>query len=243
MPPAREARLRGVIAHRQLDLLVVLENVTDPHNLMAVMRTADAVGVQTVLALQSYPPYGRHGGPVQPDELPDPESEEWALRPIEPPKRRARKGLGVANLGARSSSGTVKWMDLQVFEERDKLILALRERLGPEGRLLGLTAQDDGHPPCQDLYHTDLRGPVALALGNERDGLSPALLAACDGRISIPQVGMAQSLNISVAAAVSLYEALRQRRLNGDYRALTPPNAAQEALFQRWHAREAAKKR
>ncbi len=250
---ARATRFREVIANRQAGLLIAMENVTDPHNIMAVLRTADSVGVQRILALQTYAPYGRHAvpsaaaapapPPLDKTELPDPETQEWATVPIEAPRRRARKGLGVANLGARSSSGSVKWVDLEVYKERDVFLAAIRQSLGPEGRLIGLTAQDDGEPPCTDLYAADLRGPLALALGNERDGLSPELLSACQARISIPQLGMARSLNVSVAAAVVLYEALRQRRYAGQAQHPAMPAEAQQALFRRWHDRELAKRR
>lgn len=285
MPAGREARFRSVIAHRQAGLVVAMENVTDPHNIMAVLRTADSVGVQQVFVLRTYDPWGRHAPDatgahakqpstghapdpgnglrkdlpdVLPYDLPDPESREWATSPIEVPRRRARKGFGVANLGARSSSGSVKWIDLQVFEERSAFHQAIRQALGKGGQLIGLDGEDRSQhgsppdsanrhaqtlPPCRDLFSCDLSGPVALALGNERDGLSPELLQECDARLTIPQVGMARSLNVSVAAAVVLYEALRQRRQAAGHQGSPLPTDAQEALFQRWHDREAAKKR
>ena len=69
-----------------------------------------------------------------------------------------------------------------------------------------------------DLYETDLTGPVALVFGNEMRGVSDKAIKGADGLISLPMLGMIQSLNISVACAISLYEAMRQRRQAGSLR-------------------------
>jgi tRNA (guanosine-2'-O-)-methyltransferase len=86
----------------------------------------------------------------------------------------------------------------------------------------------------KDLYDLDLTEPTALVFGNERKGISAETLSYCDANFLIPQVGMIQSLNISVACAVSLYEAFRQKNAQKHY-AKKKINVAQEnKLLKHW---------
>ena len=181
MTPERASKITAVLGKRQRDLTVVLENVFDPHNLAAVMRTCDAVGVQEVYAIT--------------DRI---------------PKRK--------NWGYRSSRSANKWVDLHAFTDRESCLSAVRARYG---LLLG-TQLGSGVPA---LYEIDLTRSIALVFGNEKDGLSAAMLSACDGFFRIPQVGMIHSLNISVACAVTLYEAMRQKTLKGHYNSRPLPPA------------------
>jgi tRNA (guanosine-2'-O-)-methyltransferase len=84
------------------------------------------------------------------------------------------------------------------------------------------------------LYDMDFTEPIALVFGNEQNGCSPEMVNACDGSIMIPQVGMVQSLNISVACAIILFEAFRQKTAAGHY--LTPrlPENEREAILAEW---------
>ncbi len=88
----------------------------------------------------------------------------------------------------------------------------------------------------------DLARPVALVLGNEREGVSPAAAAAADVRVKIPMQGMVQSLNLSVAAGVLLYEALRQREARGMYEQARLPEGERRRLLEMWLERERDRK-
>jgi tRNA (guanosine-2'-O-)-methyltransferase len=84
------------------------------------------------------------------------------------------------------------------------------------------------------LYDLELTESLALVFGNEHDGISEAVLPWLDGNFIIPQLGMIQSLNISVACAITLYECFRQRQNAGKYQEPQWSKEAQDALFQRW---------
>jgi tRNA (guanosine-2'-O-)-methyltransferase len=168
MTPEREKRLKDVLDKRQQDLTVVLENVFDPHNISAVMRTCDAVGIQEIYVLNSK--IGRH--------------KKW---------------------GARSSSSAAKWLTVHQFTDAVICFEELRKKFP-----LILTTHLSSS--AVSLYDIDFSHPVALVFGNEHDGVSEEIRALADGNFVIPQVGMIRSLNISVACAVSLYEAFRQKQ-------------------------------
>jgi tRNA (guanosine-2'-O-)-methyltransferase len=87
---------------------------------------------------------------------------------------------------------------------------------------------------ASDLYRLDLRQPTAIVFGNEMRGLSEEAVAGADGRVVIPMLGMVQSLNISVACAVTLFEAMRQRREGGDYATAKVPDAERARLLEEW---------
>ena len=197
MTPERAARFEAVLDRRQHDLVVVLENITDPHNVMAILRSCDSVGVQDVYAVSTYEPWGRH-------------------------------------FGSRSSSGAMKWVDVHRFESAMDCLHAVREQLGPQGSLWAA----DTDAGSTHAYDVPLIGPVALVLGNERHGISAPVRAACDGALHLPQHGMAQSLNVSVAAAILLYEAQRQRLAAGLYDAPRLPQASRKTLLAQWEERE-----
>jgi tRNA (guanosine-2'-O-)-methyltransferase len=185
----RQQKIAAVLQRRQPDLTVVLENVHDPHNVSAVLRTCDAVGVLEVHLLYTVEPF--------------------------------------PELSHRTSASAYKWVELQ----RHRSVRECIERLRAERKRLWVAAP---HPEARSLYELDLTIPVALIFGNEHRGVSPELLAAADGVYAIPQVGMVQSLNISVACAVSLYEAFRQRWSKGLYaQQRLSPERFQE-LYQAW---------
>lgn len=196
MQSTREQKIRSVIRQSQPDLTVVLENIFDPLNISAVLRSCDAVGIREVFVV-----YTR--------------------------QYLDKRGL---ILGKRTSGGTFKWIDVYVFEDLEECFRRVRERYG---RILATRLGENS----SSLYELDLTEPTALLFGNEDEGISAEALALADGNFLIPQVGFAESLNISVACAVSLFEARRQRAAKGHYDEhpkLTP--AEQEQLFQRWSA-------
>jgi tRNA (guanosine-2'-O-)-methyltransferase len=169
----RNTRVLEVLHHRQPDLTVVLENVDDPHNIAAVLRSCDAVGVREVFVLNTV---------------------------IHPYQRFA----------SRPSSSANKWMQVHQFTDTATCIAEVRKRYQ---KIYSTHLGENS----QDLYSLNLTESVALVFGNEKQGLSSEILPYCDANFIIPQVGMIQSLNISVACAVSLYEAFRQKRESGHY--------------------------
>lgn len=173
MTPERKEKLTAVLNKRQNDITVVLENVFDPHNISAVMRTCDAVGVQELFVLNTRIP--RH--------------KKW---------------------GARSSSSAAKWLTVHQYTDLNECVQVLRRRY----RNI-LTTHLSGD--AKSLYRLNLTEPVALVFGNEHAGVSEEMLAVADGNFIIPQVGIIRSLNISVACAVTLYEAYRQKEQAGHY--------------------------
>jgi tRNA (guanosine-2'-O-)-methyltransferase len=168
----------------------MLENVFDPHNIAAVMRTCDSVGVGTIHTLYTEPP---------PHHL----------------------------TGFRSSAGTWKWVEKIEHQATQTAIAALKKSYG---RVLAAHISPNAIP----VFAFDFKQPVALVFGNEQKGCSEELLSLCDGELYIPQVGMAKSLNISVACAVMLYEAYRQKNEAGHYTAQQLGASEIRALFEKW---------
>lgn len=173
MTGERREKIENVLSKRQLDLTVVLENVFDPHNISAVMRSCDAVGIQEIYVLNTRIP--RH--------------KKW---------------------GARSSSSAAKWLTIHQFENSEACFAVLRQRYST---ILTTHLSSD----AVSLYEADLTKSIALVFGNEHSGVSEEIRALADGNFIIPQVGMIRSLNISVACAVTLYEAFRQKNQAGHY--------------------------
>jgi tRNA (guanosine-2'-O-)-methyltransferase len=187
----RQARIRSVLARRQPDLTVVLENVHDPHNVSAILRSCDGVGV-----LQAHAVYS-----------------------IEEPPAGA--------FARQTSASAAKWVEV----ERHDSITDCYTRLRAEGFSILVTSIG---PESRPLYESDLRRPVALVLGNEMRGVSVEARDMADGAIQIPMAGMVQSLNVSVACAVCLYEAFRQRTAAGDYEAPKLDPRRLRALEEDW---------
>ena len=119
-----------------------------------------------------------------------------------------------------------KWLRIERYGSVEECVAALR------ARSLRIHATELGGEPLNYL-DVDWRGPSAIVLGNEHRGCSDEMLAAADARVAIPMIGFVESLNVSVAAAVLLAEASRQRR------AEQPPwSAAKQAVLQEWITRE-----
>jgi tRNA (guanosine-2'-O-)-methyltransferase len=173
MTTERSERLNDVLNKRQPDLTVMLENVFDPHNISAVMRTCDAVGIQDIYILNNKIPPHR----------------KWS---------------------EKSSSSAAKWLTIHQFTDADKCFAALRKNYK---KIYTTHLSSD----AVSLHELNLTEPVALVFGNEHSGVSEEIIAMADGNFIIPQVGIIKSLNISVACAVSLYEAFRQKNNAGQY--------------------------
>ena len=194
MTPERKQRLKEVAFRRQAGLTVILENVHDPHNIGAVIRSCDSVGIPEIFVLYTEPHL----------------TEDHIL------------------IGRKSASGARKWVDVHYYTGLDACFRHVKEKYQ---RILATHLGEAAVP----LYGLNLTQPTALLFGNERDGVSEAALAYADGNFVIPQMGMAKSLNISVACAVTLYEALRQREDAGMYHVKNPmPGEQQQALFEEY---------
>lgn len=176
MLPSRKEKLEQVARRRQGNLAVLLENVHDPHNIGAVMRSCDSVGIRDLFVLYTEPHL----------------TQERLV------------------LGNKTSAGTKKWLDIHFHTDPETCFRDIRSRFDT---VLCTHLGESAH----DLYDLDLTESLCLVFGNERDGVSQDLLSRSDGNFLIPQMGMAGSLNVSVACAVTLYEAYRQRREKGFY--------------------------
>jgi tRNA (guanosine-2'-O-)-methyltransferase len=190
MTPERRNRLISVLNKRQPDLTVVLENVFDPHNISAVMRTCDAVGIQEIYVLTNKIP--RH--------------KKW---------------------GARSSSSAAKWLTVHQFDDLEACVAAVRKKFS---KIYTTHLSSD----AVSLHQIDFTESVALVFGNEHAGVSEEMIAKADGNFIIPQMGIIQSLNISVACAVSIYEALRQKTNAGHYNQQRLDDGTYQQLLQEW---------
>jgi tRNA (guanosine-2'-O-)-methyltransferase len=190
MTPARYNRLTNVLSHRQPDITVVLENVFDPHNVSAVMRTCDAIGIQDVYILNNrIPPH-----------------KKW---------------------GYRSSSTAAEWLTIHQFTDAEKCFSELRNNY----KKIYTTYLSDA---ATDIFKLDLTESVALVFGNETFGVSEEIRHFSDGDFIIPQVGIIKSLNISVACAVTLYEAFRQKNTKGHYQQNRLPANQLSDLYHKW---------
>lgn len=190
MTPERYERLNSVLAKRQPDLTIMLENVFDPHNISAVMRTCDAVGIQDIYILNTkIPPH-----------------KKW---------------------GAKSSSSAAQWLTIHQFTDAEACFAELRKNFK---KIYTTHLSTD----AVGLHELSLTEPVALVFGNEHSGVSEEIIAMADGNFIIPQVGIIKSLNISVACAVTLYEAFRQKNNAGHYNNIKLQGKKLETLKNEW---------
>jgi tRNA (guanosine-2'-O-)-methyltransferase len=173
---SREKKFKDTIAKRQFDLTVILENVHDPHNIGAVLRTCDSVGVSEVFI-------------KAPDKF---------------------NTLKEYMQNSPTSMGAAKWIQIHFFREIHDCLSSVKKK----GYVIYGTHLDE---QAKSLYTLDLSQKVALLFGNEHAGITEEALKYVESNFIIPQVGLVQSLNISVACAVSLYEAYRQREAKGRY--------------------------
>lgn len=151
-------------------LVLVLDGVTDPHNLGACLRVADGAGAHAVVA----------------------------------PKDHA---VGLNATVAKVASGAAETVPYLMVTNLARTLNELKER--------GITVIGTAEDADQTLYDVDLRGPAALVLGAEGPGMRALTTKTCDVLVRIPMAGAVESLNVSVAAGVCLFEALRQRRAAG----------------------------
>ena len=148
-------------------LILVCDELSDPHNLGAVIRTADAAGAHGVII----------------------------------PKRRS---AGLTAVVGKTSAGAVAHVPVARVPNLTALLKELKEA--------GIWVFGTAANGTTSLYDADLKGPAAIVIGSEGSGMSRLVAETCDFTVSIPMFGKINSLNASAAAAVLLYEAVRQRR-------------------------------
>lgn len=161
-----ESILERAAQRGEKPLLVVCDEISDPHNLGAILRTAECAGAHGIII----------------------------------PKRRS---AGLTAIVAKTSAGAVSYMPVA----RVANISATLKELQEKGVWIFGTAADGS----TTLYSADLKGPAAIVIGSEGDGMSRLVREGCDFLVSIPMQGRISSLNASAAAAILLYEAVRQR--------------------------------
>ena len=172
---SRLQKLKDVVRTRQWDLTVVLENVHDPHNLGAILRSCESIGIPEVYILYS-------------------EQTHNSARYI----------------GRNATSGVGKWIKPWFFDDLQECMETVKSRY----KKILTTHLYDG---ATSIYETDLTQSLAILLGNEKKGLSTEAMKYSDGNILIPIHGMAESLNVSVASSLIVFEAMRQRMEAGMY--------------------------
>lgn len=183
MSPERYQRIRDVLARRQTDLTVCLENVHKPHNVSAVVRTCDAVGIHRVHTVWE---------------------EQYQFR----------RGTAM---------GSQNWVRQTNHDTIDDAMATLKG----QGMQVLVTHLSDSAVDFRDVDYTK---PTAILFGQEKYGATDQAKALADQDIVIPMMGMVQSLNVSVAAALVLYEAQRQRTIAGMYNTQHLPEQECQAL-------------
>lgn len=185
----RQNKIVSTLKWRQCDLKVVLENIHDPHNVSAIFRTCDAVGipkVSLVYTIEKFP-----------------------------------------KIGKKSSASAFKWVEREKYKSIENCYSELRK----DGfKIYASSISEDS----RSIYELDLSQKVAIVLGNEHRGVSNEASQLADERIMIPMFGMVQSLNVSVAAAIILYEAARQRIIKGKYEVSQISENELDQLVEQW---------
>ena len=188
MTPERFQKIKDILNKRQPDLTVVLDNVHKPHNLAAIIRSCDAVGISDIYGISSN-----------------------------------EQKVGV-NL--KSASGSNHWVNLHIHHSIPNVISELKQ----SG--FSIYAANDSAKAI-DYRKVDYTKPSVIVLGAELDGISPETLDMVDEEIKIPMQGMVESLNVSVANAVILFEAQRQRLQAGLYeKCRLDKNTVEKLLFE-----------
>ncbi|HHR6080496.1 TPA: tRNA (guanosine(18)-2'-O)-methyltransferase TrmH [Providencia alcalifaciens] len=189
MNERRYRRICQMMAMRQPDLTLCLEEIHKPHNVSAIVRSADAVGIHKIHA-------------IWPDQH--------------------------VKLSVSSAAGSNSWVKVIPHQSTESAIAQIKS----ENMQVLVTNLSD---TAVDFREIDYTRPTCIMVGQEKTGISDKALALADQHIIIPMVGMVQSLNVSVASALILYEAQRQRQLAGMYdreNSLLSEQEQQEWLFE-----------
>jgi len=171
MLPERFQKLKKALLSRQTDLTVVMDNVHKPHNMAAILRSCEAIGIHQAHIITPKGLYFR--------------------RP-------------------KAAAGVLRWVELERHKNRNSIFTQLKQS---GKRLIA------AHPSSNttDFREYDYTQPTAIVMGSEKKGLTQEAIDSVDDLISIPMQGLVQSLNVSVSAALILFEAQRQRLAQGYY--------------------------
>lgn len=174
--PERLNKISTVVANRQ-EGIIVLEDIHDPHNAQAVIRSCDSFGFQTIYMIF-----------------------------------QNEKEFNPTRMGKLASSSANKWVDYKIFNSTQECFAELKA--------LGYTSYATViNPQAQSIHETNFANPeekkLAICFGNEHAGLSKEAQELSDYLLTIPMAGMIQSLNLSVTAAITMFEITRQRKVAG----------------------------
>lgn len=186
-------RLEQVLRQRQPDLTVVMENIHDPHNVSAILRSSDAAGVMEVQLVYT--------------------------------------GTEFPDLGKKSSASAKKWVECRRFKSIEECYKKLHEE---KYTVYATHLEVSARTP----YEIDMTKKTAFVVGNEHEGVSAEAARLADGILQIPMLGMIQSLNVSVATAIILFEAVRQRINAGHYAEAKLPEIELKQLLKKWAMKE-----
>jgi len=176
-----------MLRHRQPDLTVVMDNVNKAHNLSAIIRSCDCVGIGEIHAI-SY-----------------------------------RKSIYTEQ---NAAAGASKWITMNLYPD----VECAYKKLSKAGMQIIVATNSE---KCEDFRSVDYTLPTALVVGAEWDGISEEAIKGADQAITIPMIGMGESLNVSVATAVVLFEAQRQRAQKGMYdQPQLKPETLEKMLFE-----------
>ena len=194
--PRRKKRILDVLFGRLASVTVVAENLFDPHNMSAILRSAEGFGVDTLHVVEKPNRY-------------------------EPNKQIVK--------------GSDKWVEIERYQSLTKVIGGLRDRGF-------VTIAADVGPGAIPLHEIDVDRPVALVMGTEFEGLSKEAKSISDHRFTIPMNGFVESFNVSVSAAISLYDLTKRRRAH-----LEAPGDLDEATLGKrmdlWMQRSVSRRR
>ena len=185
----RLEKITSVIRARQHSLTVVMENIHDPHNVSAIFRTCDAVGIPKINLIYNFESFPR--------------------------------------IGKKSSASAFKWVEKEKYKSIDECYKDLRKN---EFKIFAASLSEES----KNLYELDLTQKVAIVVGNEHRGVSESAANLADEIFLIPQFGMVQSLNVSVATAVIIYEAMRQRLKKKMYHQSDLDEKILEQMIDKW---------
>jgi tRNA (guanosine-2'-O-)-methyltransferase len=185
----RLEKITRVVSSRQHSLTVVMENIHDPHNVSAIFRTCDAVGIPKVNLIYNFESFPR--------------------------------------IGKKSSASAFKWVE----KDKYKSVESCYQELKNQGFKIFASSLTDH---SKSLYELNLTQKAAIVVGNEHRGVSDEAAKFADEVFLIPQYGMVQSLNVSVATAVILYEAMRQRLEKGMYSKSELDKETLENIIDSW---------
>ncbi|MCO7224577.1 tRNA (guanosine(18)-2'-O)-methyltransferase TrmH [Pleionea sp. CnH1-48] len=188
MKENRIQRINELLDNRQTDLTVLMDQVHKSHNLAAIVRTGDAIGVGEIHAVQASGNVRQCGG---------------------------------------TAMGSNRWVTTHVHKTLDEGITTVKS----QGMQVLAAHFSDRAKDFRDIDYTK---PTCILVGAEKYGVSDEAADAADHHILIPMVGMVQSLNVSVAAALVLYEAQRQRKDAGMYGKRTIADDVAERLTFEW---------